>query len=207
MMTLVANAVGAVFRALTRLITGAMARWENCEPGPGPRVYFANHNSHIDFVLLWTLIPSEYRPGVRPVAAADYWGRGAIRRFIIHRVFRGLLIERSREKRTENPIDTMAAALDAGDALIIFPEGTRNLTDELLPFKSGIYHLAAARPDVEFVPVWIDNLSRVMPKGEFLPVPLLCGVNFGAPITIQPGESKEDFLGRAREALLALRSQ
>ena len=99
----------------------------------------------------------------------------------------------------------MAAALDAGDALIVFPEGTRNVTDaRLQPFKSGIFHLAAACPDVEFVPVWIENLSRVMPKGQFLPVPLLCTLTIGAPLKLAPGEDKDTFVERTRAALLAL---
>jgi 1-acyl-sn-glycerol-3-phosphate acyltransferase len=99
----------------------------------------------------------------------------------------------------------MAAALEGGDALIVFPEGTRNTTDSrLLPFKSGIYRLAATCPDVEFVPVWIENLSRVMPKGQFVPVPLLCTITIGAPLKIQPAEDKATFIDRARDALLAL---
>ena len=98
----------------------------------------------------------------------------------------------------------MAGSLDAGTSLILFPEGTRNTTDErLLPFKSGLFHLAGARPQVELVPVWIENLNRVMPKGEFVPIPLLCTVTFGAPLRLQAGEDKAAFLERARAALLA----
>ena len=99
----------------------------------------------------------------------------------------------------------MAAALDQKCSLIVFPEGTRNTTEgALLPFKSGLYHLAKARPEIEFVPVWIENLNRVMPKGEFVPIPLLCTVTFGAPLSVRDGEDKDAFLGRARTALLGL---
>ena len=98
----------------------------------------------------------------------------------------------------------MGAALQAGDSLIMFPEGTRNLEDDLLPFKSGIYHLAKAHPDIELIPVWIENLGRVMPKGSLIPVPLLCSLTFGAAMSVAHDEPKDDFLARARDALLSL---
>lgn len=187
------------------LLTGMRAIWRERPEGEGPRVYFANHRSHIDFVLVWAVLPEAERKRTRAVAAADYWTKGALRRFFGEAVFRAVLIEREREKRTRDPIADMAAALDEGASLIIFPEGTRNTTEAaLLPFKSGLYHLARMRPKTPFLPVWIDDLARVMPKGELVPVPLLCTVTFGAALTLHPGEEKEAFLARARDALIAL---
>ena len=123
-------------------------------------------------------------------------------------MFKAVLIARHAETRTEDPIEQMAAALDEGSSLILFPEGTRNLTDmALLPFKSGIYRLALTRPGVEMVPVWIANLNRVMPKGELVPVPLICTVAFGVPLLLHEREEKTAFLERARAALLQLRPQ
>ena len=102
----------------------------------------------------------------------------------------------------------MLGVLAQGRSLIIFPEGTRNLGAERLQrFRSGLFNLAAARPDVELVPAWIENMSRVLPKGHFLPVPLLCRVVFGAPMRLNEGEERTAFLERARGALLALDPQ
>jgi 1-acyl-sn-glycerol-3-phosphate acyltransferase len=198
--TLAAVAVTTFARA----VTGVRANWRDCAPEPRPRVYFANHNSHGDFVLIWTVLPPPLRRRTRPVAGADYWNVSPLRRFFGTRVFRAVLIDRNPATRQDDPIALMVSALDAGTSLILFPEGTRNTTEErLLPFKAGLYHLANARPQVELVPVWIENLNRVMPKGEFVPIPLLCSVTFGAPLGLQTGEDKAAFLERARGALLA----
>jgi 1-acyl-sn-glycerol-3-phosphate acyltransferase len=116
-----------------------------------------------------------------------------------------VMIERQKREGLPNPVEQMVEALDHGDSLILFPEGTRNTTDlPLLPFKSGIFHVAEARPEVECVPVWIENLNRVMPKGQVLPIPLLCTLTFGAPVKVAPGEDKDAFLDRLRESLVAL---
>ena len=188
-----------------RAITGARARWQGCAPVAGPRVYYANHASHADFVLVWACLPHDLRERTRPVAGLDYWSKDAIRRFAADRLFRSVLIDRSHAAGKDDPIRRMAAALESGDALIVFPEGTRNTTDaRLLPFKSGVYHLAVACPDAEFLPVWIENLSRVMPKGRFFPVPLLCTITIGAPLQLRAHEDKETFVARTRDALLAL---
>jgi 1-acyl-sn-glycerol-3-phosphate acyltransferase len=199
--TLSALAVTAFARALT----GVRGEWRGCLPDPRPRVYFANHSSHGDFVLIWTVLPAALRRRTRPVAAADYWRQGRLRRFTGEQVFRAVLIDRDAAMRETDPIATMLAAIDEGASLIFFPEGTRNTTEaRLLPFRSGLYHLARLRPEVELVPVWIDNLNRVLPKGEVVPIPLLCTVTFGEPLGLASGEESAPFRERARAALLAL---
>lgn len=194
-------------RAVTgfmKLLTGAQARWVGCRPEPMQRIYFANHTSHGDFVLIWTCLPRALRSRTRPVAGADYWLKGAVRRYVITEVLNGVLIDREKASRTRDPIETLLEALDAGWSLIVFPEGTRASGDEMLPFKSGIYHVARQRPQVELVPVWIENLNRVMPKGEFLPVPLLCSATFGTPTRLVPGEEKDAFLARLQRSVVDL---
>jgi 1-acyl-sn-glycerol-3-phosphate acyltransferase len=196
--------IGSTLCDLARLITGIHPVWRGSTPDARPRVYFVNHRSHIDFVLVWAVLPLELRALTRPVAAADYWLARPLRRYLIERVFRGVVIERTVDRHHANPVELMGTALAAGESLILFPEGTRNQGDGLLPFKPGIHHLAKAYPEVDLVPVWIENLGRVLPKGTLLPVPLLCTMTFGASLRLGGDESREAFLARAHAALLAL---
>jgi len=198
------NLAASILCSFAKLLTGVRAVWRGSMPDTRQRVYFANHRSHGDFVLIWASLPPHLRRRTRPVAGADYWQATALRRYIANRVFRGVLIDRKVDRHHANPVELMGAALAAGDSLILFPEGTRNLGDTLLPFKSGLYRLAKAHPEAELVPVWIENLGRVMPKGTFVPVPLLCSLTFGQAVSLAPDEARGDFLKRAREALLAL---
>lgn len=203
-----ARALSALIVGFARLVTGVRASWHGAAPMALPTVYFANHSSHGDFVLLWASLPPDLRTLTRPVAAADYWGGSGLRSFVGTQVFRALLIERQGGFAADDPLADMAAVLQLGDSLILFPEGTRNIGDEpLLPFRSGLYHLARRCPEVRLVPVWIENLRRVLPKGSWLPVPLACSVDFGPPLALQPDESKDAFIARARAALLALRPE
>ncbi len=197
----------------SRLLTGVRPLWAGTTPLPVPTLYFANHNSHADFVLLWASLPPHLRARTRPVAGYDYWMVSPLRRFIGQDVFRALMIRRDGSGRGDtsapDPVSQMAAVLHGGSSLIMFPEGTRNTGDDqlLLPFRSGLYHLARACPDVRLVPVWIENLKRVLPKGTLVPIPLACSVRFGAPVAPAPGEDKAAFITRAREALLDLRPE
>ena len=199
--------VSKVAVAGARLLTDLEARWVGCKPVDVQRVYFANHTSHMDFVLLWSALPAFLREKTRPVAAADYWDRGLVRPYIIHRVFRAVVIDRNCSGQTANPIETLIEALDHRESLILFPEGTRGSGQGPLPFKCGIFHLAKARPRVELVPVWIDNAYRAMPKGTAVPIPLLCSVTFGWPIHLNADEPKGVFLSRLRTTLLELSKQ
>lgn len=203
-----ASAAGWLIAAFARVLTGARARWVGTTPHATQTLYFANHTSHGDFVLIWATLPPDLRAITRPVAALDYWSGSRLRRFVGHDVFRAVLIDRAPQSDAPNPVQLMAQALRGGDSLIMFPEGTRNTGDEvLLPLKSGIWRLATECPEVRLVPVWIENLRRVLPKGAVVPLPLACTVHYGEPIALQAGESKDEFLARARAALLALRPE
>lgn len=196
--------IASLITSGARFLTGAQCRWLGCDPSPTQRIYFANHSSHLDFILLWAALPPVLRARTRPVAAADYWDRGTLRRYLIHRVFQAVLVERSQYSHKNNPIQSLVDALDRGDSLILFPEGTRGAGGALLEFKSGIYYIAHLRPTVELVPVWLDNNYRVMPKGSVFPVPLLCSVTFGSPTWLGAYERKTEFLDRLRTRLAEL---
>ena len=201
--------VGLALAGLIHLLTAPRIVWKARPPGKRVQVYFANHTSNADTVLIWAALAPPLRRRTRPVAAADYWLKNGLRKFFGTRVFHTVLIQRDPEQRgDQDPVGEMAEALDQGASLIIFPEGRRNDTeDPLLPFKTGLFHLACARPEVDLVPVWIDNLNGVMPRGEVIPVPLICQIFFGPPLHMTPNEERGDFLQRASSAMLALRPE
>ncbi|HET7526399.1 MAG TPA: lysophospholipid acyltransferase family protein [Burkholderiaceae bacterium] len=204
-----ADAFGALLAFVARLITGAQGHWKGCPPKAEQRIYFANHQSHFDWVLIWAALPRELRASTRPIAARDYWTATPFKHWITREVFHAVYVSRTRTKDAsgadEDPLEPLVEALEHGDSLVIFPEGTRSAKPEPQPFKSGLYHLAMQFPQVQLIPAWIDNVQRVMPKGEVVPVPILCTVTFGAPLARIDGEDKRDFLERARAAVLAQR--
>ena len=194
--------IGTLIVAATRLVVGGQGVWIGCAPSGKQRIYFANHSSHLDTILVWAAMPPELRRRVRPVAAADYWGKGRVQRHIALKVLNAVLIDR--QTRSSDPLEPLKTALAAGDSLILFPEGPRGTGELPSAFKPGLYHLAKAFPEVELVPVFLDNLRRALPKGSLVPVPLSCIARFGAPMRLEAGEAKPDFLNRAREAVVAL---
>jgi len=199
------EAAGLLLATIARLITGVQGHWYGAPPKAEQRIYFANHQSHFDWVLIWAALPRDLRTITRPIAARDYWTSTPLKHWITREIFNAVYVSRERSA-DEDPLEPLMEALRNGDSLVIFPEGTRGNKGDPAPFKAGLYHLAEAFPDVQLIPAWIDNVQRVMPKGEVVPVPILCSVTFGAPLTLQPGEDKRAFLDRARAAVIELRS-
>jgi 1-acyl-sn-glycerol-3-phosphate acyltransferase len=206
--------LAACLAFLVKLICGAQSRWYDCRPDPRQRIYFANHSSHLDMLVVWSALPPEIRGNCRPVAALDYWGKSAARRFIAGRIFRAVMIQRPDQaqpgkrmamRAARSLLDPLTQALDEGSSLILFPEGTRGSGEDVNAFKGGLYYLCKVRPQVEAVPVSLENLNRILPKGEFLPVPLLSRISFGPPIHVTAGEGKDQFLERARQAVRSMR--
>ena len=204
MQAMLAKLMRVFLLGLIRVLTGAQARWQGCPPKAEQRIYFANHQSHADLVLIWAALPSDLRSITRPIAAKDYWTQTPFKRWITTAVFNAIYVDRTKTT-DQDPLEPLIDALDSGDSIILFPEGTRGNQEEPQAFKSGLYKLAQKFPQIVLVPAWINNVQRVMPKGEVVPVPILCSVTFGAPISLQPGEDRGTFLARARQAVLALR--
>lgn len=201
---MLAKLMGFFLLGLIRVLTGAQARWQGCPPMAEQRIYFANHQSHADLVLIWAALPTELRSVTRPIAAKDYWTKTPFRQWITRAVFNAIYVDRSKTS-DQDPLEPLLEALGHGDSIILFPEGTRGDQEEPQSFKTGLYNLALQFPDVVLVPAWINNVQRVMPKGEVLPVPILCSVTFGTPLALQADEDRGDFLARARQAVIALR--
>ena len=201
---MLAKIFGFLLLGFIRALTGAQARWHGCPPKAEQRIYFANHQSHADLVMIWAALPEELRGITRPIAAKDYWTASPFKQWITTEVFHAVYVDRQRVGDAD-PLEPLMEALSKGDSIIIFPEGTRGNAEEPQAFKAGLYNLAEQFPHVVLVPAWINNIQRVMPKGEVVPVPLLCSVTFGAPMQLLPGEDRKPFLTRARDEVIALR--
>ncbi len=189
---------------LIRVLTGAQARWYGSPPKAEQRIYFANHQSHADLVMIWAALPEELRSITRPIAARDYWTSSPFKQWITTAVFHAIYVDRARTG-DQDPLEPLIEALTNGDSIILFPEGTRGHFEEPQAFKAGLYNLATKFPNVVLVPAWINNVQHVLPKGEVVPVPVLCSVTFGTPMQVHAGEERRAFLDRARSAVMALR--
>jgi 1-acyl-sn-glycerol-3-phosphate acyltransferase len=203
--------IATALAVMSRLVTGATVQWR-CDPRSGhQRIYFGNHTSHLDFIVIWSALPTGLRAAVRPVAGRDYWEKGPVRTYLAESVFDAVLIDRAAADSSDRVLAARASIQRITDgigdrrSLIVFPEGTRALTGEIGRFKSGLYHLSRLRPDAELIPVYLENLNRILPKGEALPVPMLSRVVFGPALPTYVHEDKQPFLTRARDALLQLR--
>jgi 1-acyl-sn-glycerol-3-phosphate acyltransferase len=203
--------IAAALATASSLLCSTSVEW-HCDPySREQRIYFGNHSSHLDFVIIWSALPCGVRSRVRPVAGSDYWQRGIVRRYLAGRVFHAVLIPRTRGNgcrcdAAKASIQRMADGVGDRYSLIVFPEGTRGVDGEVGAFKSGLFHLSRLRPDVELIPVFLENLNRILPKGELLPVPMLSRVVFGPPLAPVPDDGKQEFLARAREAVVRLRT-
>ncbi len=155
-----------------------------------PFIIVANHSSHLDTLSLLSIFPIKDLSKIQPVAAGDYFDRNKLISFLTHRLFNILTIPRSGITRDNNPVEIMKKVIDQGKSLIIFPEGTRSLNGEIGHFRPGIAHLVKEIPDLKLIPVFLANMGRSLPKGEYLPIPFFCEIVIGEPQLLQ-GEKPE----------------
>ena len=195
----ISNALTSVLRVLI----GVTARWESPPDLTRQRIYFANHTSHMDTLAIIAALPADARVNVRPVAASDYWDKNAFLSYISQKGLNAVLIDRT-SGADKNLLEPIFDVLKAGHSIIFFPEGTRSC--QALPgeFKSGLFRLSETFPDVDLVPVYLENLHRSMPKGKHFPLPIICTIRIGNPLQKMIGEEKQLFLERARDAIVRL---
>ncbi|WP_456452385.1 lysophospholipid acyltransferase family protein [Hydrogenimonas sp.] len=172
-----------LIRPLLLFVSGIRVRGLERLPAEGPALLVANHNSHLDTLALMSLFPLRTLPRVRPVAARDYFFATPLRRFVAQKLIGILPLERQRvQKSAGHPLKPLAQALDEGNILILYPEGSRGEPGELRPFKSGFAHLAKMRPEVPVIPVKISGTDRSLPKDEALWVPFILDIEILEPM-------------------------
>jgi 1-acyl-sn-glycerol-3-phosphate acyltransferase len=192
-------------RPLARVITGADVIGAEHLPKAGPAIIAANHNSHVDTLLLLTMFPVRLIPKLRPAAAADYFLKGPMIGWFSRNVVGIVPVERAKAGTGEDVLAPTREALSEGAIVFVFPEGTRgDATDEIGELKSGVARLAHDVPGTPVIPVWIEGAGRVLPKGAHVPVPMNCTVLIGEPLA-WTGD-RISFMLALREALLALRA-
>ena len=190
-------------RPFLTLFIGLKVRGREHLPGDDPFILIANHSSHLDTAAILSLFPLERLRRIRPCAAADYFERTPAISLVSRTLFNVLPIRRSGGEGEDHPIQRMREALEHGDSLLLFPEGTRGRGPEMAPFKPGVAWLAQQLPEVPIVPAFLTNMGRALPKGEFLPVPFFCEVRIGPPL--RPSGTREEILESVRAAVESLR--
>jgi 1-acyl-sn-glycerol-3-phosphate acyltransferase len=203
--------MAGVIAGAVRFMASVNPSWKGAPREDCQTVFLANHTSHLDFVVLWASLPPHLRATTRPVAAQDYWSSG-IRKWLAVDIFNAILVPRHRDaapdaQRAAQTIDAIAQSMGDAYSIIIFPEGTRGDGETVAPFKSGLYYLCRRIPGLQLVPVYMENLNRILPKGEFLPVPFISRVTFGLATAYEPGETKAAFLDRMRDDVCALKQE
>jgi 1-acyl-sn-glycerol-3-phosphate acyltransferase len=192
-----------IVKPFLRLFIGLrVAGLENL-PARDPFVLIANHSSHLDTVSLLSLFPVRRLRKIRPAAASDYFERTALIAWFSHTFINILPIARKHITKEDHPILKMRQALESGESLILFPEGTRGHGETPGPFQPGIAHLVDQLPGLSVVPCYLANMGRALPKGEFVPVPFFCEIRIGKPL--RPEGNREEILAALRSEVLALR--
>ena len=194
-----------IAKPVARLVIGVDIVGKERLPVQGPAIVVANHNSHIDTLLLLCLYPAKVLPLLRPVAAADHFLTSRSLSWFSRNIVGILPVSRGRPQRGEDALADCKAALARGEILVLFPEGSRGVAEEMAPFKAGVAKLSEACPEAPVVPVFLQGAGRVLPRGSSLFVPFVCSAVVGPPFKHEGRRS--GFSGALQEAVEALREE
>lgn len=171
-----------IVRPLVLIVLGLNIRHRERIPTKGPAIVVSNHNSHLDTLVLMTLLPRPLLKCARPVAAKDYFFRHRLLAWFAVNIMHIIPLERHIAGRSQDPLAGCSDSLNNRDILILFPEGSRGDPEQLGTFKSGIAHLAKRHPDIPITPIFLHGLGKALPKGEAVFVPFFCDVFVGEPL-------------------------
>lgn len=194
-----------IVRPLVLLVLGVNARHFERLPKSGPCVIVANHNSHLDTLVLMTLFKGQSFDKVRPVAAADYFFKNKFLAWFSSRVMNIIPIERKMTRDIKGLFQPMINALDDDGIIIVFPEGSRGEAEKLTRYKSGVYYMMRERPDVPIVPVFLHGLGKALPKGSFFFIPIIVDIFIGEPFKFN--EDKKAFMDTLNAEMSALQAE
>jgi 1-acyl-sn-glycerol-3-phosphate acyltransferase len=167
-------------------------------------ILIANHNSHMDTMALMSAIPSRFIHRVHPIAARDFFGGSLFSRILMRYLVNATLIRRDREDPKRDPIDDMDKMLKKQRSLILYPEGSRGIPGRMSNFKRGLGYLVQRNPNINVIPVYLENIYKTLPKGKKLILPYNCSIKFGQPIKFNSLEM-EDILKTAEKEILKIK--
>lgn len=194
-----------IVRVVVLIIIGLRIVNKDKLPKSGPGIIVANHNSHLDTMVLMTILPISLLNKLRPVAAEDYFLKNPLLAYFSINIMNIISLKRKNLTTREDPLLACSEALAKGDILIIYPEGSRGEPESLSAFKSGIAHLAKKHPDVPIYPIFMYGLGKVLPKGEALLVPFFCDIIIGEQISWTG--SKKSFMDLLNQRMQYLSSE